>query len=214
MAASGFLNRIVHYGEKPASDFTVNAKNWRQHPAEQKTALNASLSSIGWVGPVVENRRTGRLIDGHERLDQALACGPDTLIPFIQIDVDETEEDVILASFDAITQLAVADAEALQALLDSLQDAPLIAADDGLRGVLDLIQDREGVSAHSFDADDLYGSMAAGVRTEGDSDAASITFTFYDEDAECIRQINAKQKSELETALLEKARDLIAEGTE
>ena len=68
-------NRIIEYGTRPASQFQAHPRNWRKHPKAQREALAASLNGVGWVGVVLENARTGHLLDGHERLWQALEQG-------------------------------------------------------------------------------------------------------------------------------------------
>lgn len=67
-----FENRIISYGEKPADQFTANPLNPRLHPQFQREVMQAALTELGWLAPVIENKRTGYLIDGHERVMQAL----------------------------------------------------------------------------------------------------------------------------------------------
>ena len=65
-------NRIVGHGTKPAKDFLANPHNWRIHPKPQQDAMQGVLGEVGWVQSVVENVRTGHLIDGHLRVVEAL----------------------------------------------------------------------------------------------------------------------------------------------
>lgn len=115
---SGWKNRIVEYGVKPADQFTANPLNPRRHPQFQQDSIKASLDTIGWIGVVLENVRTGYLIDGHERVMQALVNNEN--VPYIQVDLSEDEELQALASFDYITQMAVYDREQLDALLQEV----------------------------------------------------------------------------------------------
>lgn len=110
-----FVNRILGYGTKPADQFTANALNYRKHPQRQRDAVQASLRELGWIGVVVENRRTGALIDGHERVWQALANNED--VPYIEVDLSEEEERLALAVFDPITYMAETDSAILDELL-------------------------------------------------------------------------------------------------
>lgn len=110
-----FANRIISYGTKPADQFMANPLNHRKHPQRQRDAVQASLRELGWIGVVVENKRTGRLIDGHERVWQALANNED--VPYIEVDLSPDEEKLALAIFDPITYMAETDAEILDALL-------------------------------------------------------------------------------------------------
>lgn len=109
-------NRIVESGVKPASKFLAHPSNWRTHPQRQRKALKGSLDTLGWVAPVLENRRTGYLIDGHERVWQALQNG-DAQVPYIVVDLDEAEEAQALLSLDAIAALAQTDAGKVDELL-------------------------------------------------------------------------------------------------
>jgi DNA modification methylase len=64
---------------------------------------------------VVENKRTGNLIDGHERVWQALKHNEP--VPYIEVDLSEEEERLALATFDPITYMAETDSAILDALL-------------------------------------------------------------------------------------------------
>jgi DNA modification methylase len=109
-------NRIIGHGSKPASKFQAHPNNWRKHPARQRKAVKGSLDDLGWIDTVIENVRTGRLIDGHERVWQALDNG-DAEVPYIQVDLSESEEAQALLSLDATAALAESDAEKIDALL-------------------------------------------------------------------------------------------------
>lgn len=110
-----FQNRIIGYGTKPADQFMPNDLNYRKHPQRQRDAVQASLRELGWIGVVIENRQTGMLIDGHERVWQALANNED--VPYIEVDLSPEQERLALAIFDPITYMAETDAEILDALL-------------------------------------------------------------------------------------------------
>jgi hypothetical protein len=125
-------NRIVSSGEKPASQFLANAANWRHHPKAQQEALNALLDAVGWVGRVIENQRTGNLVDGHMRIMQALKRGDETPVPYDLVDLDPAEEALVLASIDPIGAMATTDKDKLAEVLNS------ISSDDG--SVTELLQ--------------------------------------------------------------------------
>lgn len=113
--ANPFVNRIIGYGTKAADQFEANPLNYRKHPQRQRDAVQASLRELGWIGVVVENRTTGRLIDGHERVWQALQRNEP--VPYIEVELSEDEEKLALATFDPITYMAETDAQTLDALL-------------------------------------------------------------------------------------------------
>ena len=113
-------NRIVGEGEQPASQFVANPANWRVHPQAQRDAMRGALNEVGWVQRVIVNRRTGYLIDGHERVWQALQNG-DAPVPYVEVDLDEAEEAYVLATLDPIGAMAQADKEQLDSLLREVQ---------------------------------------------------------------------------------------------
>lgn len=108
-------SRIVGFAMKPADQLTANPRNYRTHPQKQRDAVQASLRELGWIGAVVENVRTGLLVDGHERVWQAMQSGSE--VPVLMVDLSEAEEALALATFDPITYMAETDAAALDALL-------------------------------------------------------------------------------------------------
>ena len=113
-----FQNRIIGYATKPADQFQANPLNYRKHPQRQRDAVNGSLRELGWIAAVVENVQTGNLIDGHERVWQALKNNED--VPYLQVDLTEAEERLALAIFDPITNMAETDAAILDKLLQDV----------------------------------------------------------------------------------------------
>lgn len=114
-------NRIVGHGSRAAKDFIINPLNWRTHPEFQRRTLNAVLTEIGWVTGVIENITTGHLIDGHARIEEAIAKTPEELVPFIQVELSEDEERKILAVIDPVGGLATTDDEKLRELSEILE---------------------------------------------------------------------------------------------
>ena len=116
----GWQNRIIGEGEQPASQFTANPNNWRKHPQAQRDAMKGALTEIGWVQRVIVNKRTGYLVDGHERVWEALQNG-DQPVPYVEVDLSEQEEAYVLATLDPLAAMADADGVQLRALLDEVQ---------------------------------------------------------------------------------------------
>lgn len=127
-------NRIVGYDTKPANQFTANPLNWRTHPNVQREALRGLLGEVGWVGAVLENKRTGNVVDGHARIEEALSKDENAPIPYLLVDLSEEEERLVLASFDPISALANSDKERLELLLKDLSSSSE-AVDSLLRDV-------------------------------------------------------------------------------
>lgn len=121
-------NRIVGYSQEPPDQLLANPQNWRTHPSNQADALRGVLDQVGLVQNVIVNERTGRLIDGHLRVLEALKSGQ-PLMPVTLVDLDEDEERLILATLDPLSALAGTDAGQLAALLEDLStDSPAVAA--------------------------------------------------------------------------------------
>lgn len=140
-------NRIVGSGTKPASEFNPNPLNWRTHPAVQQAALTGVMSDVGWVQQVVVNVTTGNLLDGHLRVEMALARNED--VPYVEVEVTEAEEHLILATLDPIGALAETDEARQRQLLD------LIDAQSG--DIQDLLDSMAGSEAEGVGAERIVG---------------------------------------------------------
>lgn len=125
-------DRIVDTGELAPSELVGNPLNWRQHPLHQRDALRDMLDQVGWVQQVIVNRRTGRLVDGHLRVQLADEEN-EQRVPVLYVDLSEEEERLVLASLDPLGALAVANVDQLQTLVDGLGEVP----GEDLRGLLD-----------------------------------------------------------------------------
>jgi hypothetical protein len=119
-AVEKFKSRIVGEGVEPAGQLLANPNNWRVHPGEQQRALTSLLEKVGWVQRVMVNQRTGHVVDGHLRVHLALAKGEDTLVPVVYVDLSAAEEREVLATFDPLSAMAVADKDQLASLLQEV----------------------------------------------------------------------------------------------
>lgn len=117
---TSWASRIVGHRDVPPDDLVANPRNWRGHPPHQSQALGDVLSEVGWVQSVIHNVRTGRLIDGHLRVDMAKARGEAT-VPVVDVDLSEDEEALILATIDPIGALAEANAASLAELVKGIE---------------------------------------------------------------------------------------------
>ncbi len=126
--AAALRNRIVGTGEAAPDQLVANPANWRTHPGPQRAALRGSLEHVGWVAQVMVNRRTGFVVDGHARIEEALARGEAT-IPVVYVDLEPEEEALILATLDPIGAMATRDDARLQELLSgiAIDEAGLLA---------------------------------------------------------------------------------------
>ena len=110
-------NRIVDAGEVDPASLVPNQKNFRKHPSRQRRVLSSVLDEVGFVQDVIVNRCTGRMLDGHLRLDLALKH-KQASIPVKYVDLSEHEEALVLATFDPVGSLAYLDMEAMGHLRD------------------------------------------------------------------------------------------------
>lgn len=103
----------------PASELRASPSNWRRHPAFQRGVLQDVLAEVGFAGAVLarETPEGLEIIDGHLRAE----VGGKTEIPVLILDVDEAEAKKLLATFDPIGALAVADNDALIELLGDVK---------------------------------------------------------------------------------------------
>lgn len=117
--ATRWTNSIVRYAEVPPADLIANPANWRMHPQRQRDVLDASLATLGWIVPVIVNTETGHLIDGHARVEQALAHGA-VQVPVVYVRLTIEQERLALATFDPITSMAGISGEQFEQLMQEL----------------------------------------------------------------------------------------------
>jgi DNA modification methylase len=139
-APSPWRNRIVGHGEEAPAQLVPNERNWRRHPVGQQKALAGALAEVGWVQQVVVNKTTGRLVDGHLRVELALARDEAT-VPVTYVELSEDEERIVLATLDPLAAMADTDTAKLAELLRDL--AP---ADRDLGAMLAELGERYGIA--------------------------------------------------------------------
>lgn len=176
-------DRIVKFGRKAASEFTMNPLNYRTHPLRQKSAVSASLRELGWIGVVVENITTGHLLDGHERIEQALARNGD--VPFIQVQLTEEEEKLALAIFDPITAMAEVDDDILRELLADVHTDDL--------ALQELLSDMLGEEAGGADVEPLL-SVPKDARPNPRVLPIDVIYTLQGADCTCCLAVLAGLK--------------------
>jgi hypothetical protein len=133
-------NRITGHAEVAPASLLPNPANWRRHPVRQQRALAGALGEVGWVAQVMVNRTSGHLVDGHLRLELALARGEPT-VPVAYVELSEAEERLVLASLDPLAAMADTDRDALALLL-----AEVTPSDRALTRMLAELADRNGIS--------------------------------------------------------------------
>jgi ParB-like chromosome segregation protein Spo0J len=142
MPSTPWKNRIVGHSDRDPRELCANPLNYRVHPLAQAEGLRAVLDQVGLVQGVIVNRTTGRLIDGHLRVDAAIGNGEAT-IPVTEVELTEEEERLVLATFDPLGAMAGVDAELLDSLLGEVASTNESAA---IAGILATLEDaRVGV---------------------------------------------------------------------
>lgn len=111
-------SRIVGHDKVRADQLLANPRNHRRHPQKQREVVAASIEELGFCKSVIVNQRTGYIVDGHERVMQALGAGDDTLVDVEYVDLSEEDERKLLLILDASSELAEVDAEACNSLIE------------------------------------------------------------------------------------------------
>lgn len=139
--------RIIGHGFEDPEQLLANPRNWRVHPREQEDAIAQVLDRVGWVRGVLVNQRSGFVVDGHLRVKAAMKAGA-TQIPVEYVDLDDDEEQIILASIDSTTGMAGTDKDLLRELLEEIH-----TRESDLRGLVESIAKAERVSLEVYLAD-------------------------------------------------------------
>lgn len=156
-------NRITGHGDEAPDQLLANPLNFRRHPSHQMDALRGSIRELGWVKTVLVNKRTGYVIDGHARVEEAVRQKLAT-VPVTYVDLSPEEERLALAVLDPITEIAIRDQDALSALL-----ADVTAEDAGLQAFLATLgQEPEATILPGADLDEVGEPPADPVTQPGD----------------------------------------------
>jgi hypothetical protein len=142
------LRRIVGHADVLASELKAHPLNFRVHPDTQRAAVAEAIDRLGWIKAVLVNRSTGRILDGHLRVEDAAAKGQ--TVPVDYVELTEAEERLALASLDPLTALAVEDADKLAELVAAMELESDSALDIFLQSqsqdaaLLELLRDETG----------------------------------------------------------------------
>jgi len=110
-------SKIVGHGKVAASQLLANPFNHRRHPQKQRDVVSASIQELGFIKSVIVNQLTGHIVDGHERVMQALGVGDDTLVDVEYVELSPEDEKKALLVLDVSSELAEIDASALDQLV-------------------------------------------------------------------------------------------------
>ena len=108
-------DKIVGHELVDVDTLLPHPKNWRKHPKKQNTLLAGAIEDIGFIRSVTVNKRTGRMLDGHLRVELAKEAGIKKIrVEFV--DLTPEEEAKALLTLDPISGLATANDELLESL--------------------------------------------------------------------------------------------------
>lgn len=105
-----------------------NADNPKQHGAGQRKNFNEFMMSYGWLGALLLNKRTGNLLDGHMRQDEAVLKNMPE-VPVLVVDVPEEEEADVIAYLDSVGRLYTMNMERLRTIKEQVTDKSSLLRD-------------------------------------------------------------------------------------
>lgn len=111
-------DRIVELRRVRASKLIPNKKNWRTHPKKQQRAMSDMLVDIGYADALIARETPAglELLDGHLRREST----PNDEVPVLIVDLDDSEAERFLATFDPLAEMAGADKDLLKGLLEEI----------------------------------------------------------------------------------------------
>ena len=104
----------------PPQTIAANDLNWKSHPSLQREAYADFLIEVGWVGALLYNEQTKRLLDGHMRLQDALERNLEN-VPTLVVNVPPETETKILALLDRIGSLYATRRQAAERLAEMVE---------------------------------------------------------------------------------------------
>jgi hypothetical protein len=114
---SKWRSKIVGHEKVQAGQLMANPFNHRRHPEKQRKVVAASINELGFIKSVIVNKVTGHIVDGHERVMQALGVGEETLVDVEYVELSPEDEKKALLVLDASSELATIDASQLEQLV-------------------------------------------------------------------------------------------------
>lgn len=132
-------NHVIGYAMVAPDQLLAHPHNFRRHPGAQRDALRGSLRELGWIAPVLVNKTTGHMLDGHARVEEALSAGV-LEVPVAYVEVPEDKESLAMLSLDPIAAMAETDKEQLDELLRDVS-----TGESGLQAMLAELAESAGL---------------------------------------------------------------------
>jgi len=185
----------------PLDELKPNPRNAKRHAPQ---TIGRSIDRFGMMEPVIVDRRTGYLVAGHGRTESIAEMRDSGAKPPVGITVDDkgrwlvpamtnwaskndAEADAAMIALNRTTEIGGWDNTALFAVLDSLEDADLLAGVGYTESDIDLLRRiHEADEQFTMDFSDVIDEFLDSTGT-GDESFRQVAFrvmkvTFYDED--------------------------------
>lgn len=130
-------NKVIGGETVDPEDVLAHPLNAHRHPGHQRNALRASLDAIGIAAPILINQNTGKLLDGHQRVEEYITKGVKK-VPVTYLDLTEDEEHLFLATYDPIGFLGEYDSEILEMLKEEI-----VIEDQNLNDLIDSLDAKQ-----------------------------------------------------------------------
>jgi len=119
-------SRIVRHADVAPGDLLNHPDNIKIHTEEQEAAMVALFARVGWAAAVLVSEKTGRIIDGHMRVNVALRSNAPT-VPVDYVQLTDEEERKALLYLTRLPQFAQLDRINLADVIDQVS-----AGDDAI----------------------------------------------------------------------------------
>jgi ParB-like chromosome segregation protein Spo0J len=110
-------SRIVRHADVAPGDLLSHPDNIKIHTDEQEADMVALLDRVGWAAAVLVSEKTGRIIDGHMRVNVAVRSGAAT-VPVDYVRLTDEEERKALLYLTRLPQFAQLDRVNLADVID------------------------------------------------------------------------------------------------
>lgn len=112
-------DRKIGEGWENPAQLLAHPNNPKIHPMGQTEAVKAAIRELGWMAKIKVNRRTGYVIDGHDRI-KAMMQEQVESVPVEYYDLSEEEEKLFLLTYDPIGTLFGTDKQLTEKLLNEV----------------------------------------------------------------------------------------------
>lgn len=95
--APRWKSKVVGWDNVDPAQLLANPANWRRHPAAQREALRGSLNELNIITPIIVNRTTGHVLDGHARVEEYITAGiKEVPVAYVEVPAEKEALDALL----------------------------------------------------------------------------------------------------------------------